>query len=62
MPSTPRTFHTGYPGWVKGAHGAEVGYVIGEPFTSKGTIKFSDNDKAFSRMIMKYWSNFAKHG
>ncbi|XP_043937865.1 carboxylesterase 5A-like [Protopterus annectens] len=53
------------PDFVKSDHGDELGFVFGMPFLT-GEIKLFENsteeEKSFSKMIMKYWSNFAYTG
>ena len=58
------------PDYVQADHGDDIATTLGFPhFTSVVPmpiigvdLKFSDEDKAFSTMVMSYWANFAKTG
>ncbi|XP_050000529.1 acylcarnitine hydrolase-like [Alexandromys fortis] len=49
------------PAYVKADHGDEVPFLLG---SSRWGIKpdFTEEEELLSRRMMKYWTNFAKHG
>ncbi|XP_013394227.1 acetylcholinesterase-like [Lingula anatina] len=54
---------SGSPSWFQRAnHGDDLHFMIGshEPFVSGAT--FTDDEKNLSKMLIQYWSNFAKTG
>ncbi|KAM9292229.1 fatty acyl-CoA hydrolase precursor, medium chain-like [Gastrophryne carolinensis] len=61
----PSIFKGLKPDFVKADHGDEVFFVVGGPFLKAG-IPFSgpdaEEEKSLSKVIMKYWANFACHG
>lgn len=48
--------------WSGASHGDELQFVFGAPFEEALYKKTSDEEKEFSRKVMKYWSNFVKTG
>lgn len=55
-----RSKKSSLPKWMKMAHGDELNYLFGWPLNnSKG---FSEEDKEYSKTLMRYVSNFAKTG
>ncbi|XP_075694385.1 fatty acyl-CoA hydrolase precursor, medium chain-like [Rhinoderma darwinii] len=61
----PSFFKDTKPDFVKADHGDELFFVLGGPFM-KGDVLFSgastEEEKALSKTIMKYWANFARTG
>lgn len=57
---THRSKGNPWPRWTGVMHGDEINYVFGEPLNS--ALGYQDDEKDFSRKIMRYWSNFAKTG
>ncbi|KAM8947595.1 LOW QUALITY PROTEIN: pyrethroid hydrolase Ces2e-like [Pelodytes ibericus] len=61
----PSIFKDIKPDFVKADHGDELLFVMGSPFLT-GLDLFRGNateeEKALSKNIMKYWANFAKNG
>lgn len=49
-----------WPEWMGVLHADEINFVFGEPFNPK--FHYSDQEKKFSKKMMKYWTNFAKTG
>lgn len=49
-----------WPKWTGVMHGDEISYVFGEPLNPN--LHFLEEEKQFSRRIMRYWANFAKTG
>ncbi|XP_038168266.1 acylcarnitine hydrolase-like [Arvicola amphibius] len=49
------------PAYVKADHGDEIPFVLG---SSRWGIKpdFTEEEELLSRTMMKYWTNFARHG
>ncbi|XP_074067386.1 liver carboxylesterase 1-like [Macrotis lagotis] len=47
------------PATVRADHGDDLFFMFGSPFLRDG---FSEDEKQFSRMMMKYWGNFAWNG
>ncbi|XP_013920173.1 PREDICTED: liver carboxylesterase 1 [Thamnophis sirtalis] len=47
------------PDFTKVDHGDEIGFVFGKPFF---TDNATEEDKMLSKVIMKYWANFARSG
>ncbi|XP_025028945.1 fatty acyl-CoA hydrolase precursor, medium chain isoform X2 [Python bivittatus] len=61
----PTAFKDTKPDFVKADHADELGFVFGGPFLRSDSVILSEateNEKQFSRTIMKYWSNFARNG
>ena len=53
--------------WLENSsyHEIELNFVFGAPFTGKTVWyggNFTKDDKEVSKVVMKLWSNFAKHG
>ena len=51
--------------WVVADHGQELYYMLGAPFAdpkSNPEFKSSEGERNFSKMMMAYWTNFAKTG
>jgi carboxylesterase type B len=53
--------------WLENSsyHEIELNFVFGAPFTGKTVWyggNFTHSDKEVSKVVMKLWSNFAKHG
>uniref|UniRef100_A0A182P2K3 Acetylcholinesterase n=2 Tax=Pyretophorus TaxID=44537 RepID=A0A182P2K3_9DIPT len=57
---THRSKGNPWPRWTGVMHGDEINYVFGEPLNP--TLGYTEDEKDFSRKIMRYWSNFAKTG
>ncbi|XP_037925135.1 acetylcholinesterase-like [Hermetia illucens] len=57
---THRSRSNPWPHWTGVMHGDEINYVFGEPLNP--TLGYTEEEKDFSRRIMRYWSNFAKYG
>ncbi|XP_062565163.1 acetylcholinesterase isoform X1 [Armigeres subalbatus] len=57
---THRSKGNPWPRWTGVMHGDEINYVFGEPLNS--ALGYIEEEKGFSRKIMRYWSNFAKTG
>ncbi|XP_058822042.1 acetylcholinesterase isoform X1 [Topomyia yanbarensis] len=57
---THRSKGNPWPRWTGVMHGDEINYVFGEPLNP--ALGYIEEEKGFSRKIMKYWSNFAKTG
>lgn len=55
-----RSKYNPWPSWTGVMHGDEINYVFGEPFNPK--YNYTDDERYFSRRIMRYWTNFAKYG
>lgn len=49
-----------WPRWTGVKHADEIQYVFGQPLNQ--TAEYSEEEKAFSRRIMRYWANFARTG
>ncbi|XP_043840187.1 liver carboxylesterase 1-like [Dromiciops gliroides] len=47
------------PATVKADHGDDIFSVFGSPFLKDGS---PEEEKQISRMVMKYWANFARNG
>ncbi|XP_053111648.1 fatty acyl-CoA hydrolase precursor, medium chain-like [Hemicordylus capensis] len=61
----PTMFKETKPAFVRADHGDEVGFVFGGPFLRSDSIVLSESteeEKQLSRIIMKYWANFARNG
>ncbi|XP_063801699.1 fatty acyl-CoA hydrolase precursor, medium chain-like isoform X2 [Pseudophryne corroboree] len=53
------------PDYVKADHTDELIYVMGGPYLRNGVVfagDATDEEKALSRTIMRYWANFARNG
>ncbi|XP_037037460.1 acetylcholinesterase-like isoform X2 [Bradysia coprophila] len=57
---THRTKSNPWPRWTGVMHGDEINYIFGEPLNPNHS--YTEEEKDFSRKIMRYWSNFAKYG
>lgn len=57
---THRSKGNPWPNWTGVMHGDEINYVFGEPLNPG--LNYTDEEKGFSKKIMKYWTNFAKTG
>jgi len=49
-----------WPEWMGVLHGDEIFFVFGEPFKCRDN--FTDAERALSRQMIAYWTNFAKTG
>ena len=49
-----------WPRWMGVLHGDEIFFVFGEPFRRRDN--FTDDERALSRLVIAYWTNFAKTG
>ncbi|XP_073469294.1 fatty acyl-CoA hydrolase precursor, medium chain-like isoform X1 [Aquarana catesbeiana] len=61
----PSLFDGVRPDFVKADHVDEIVYVFGGPFLRDGVLfagHATDEEKALSRTIMRYWANFARNG
>ncbi|KAM4636009.1 fatty acyl-CoA hydrolase precursor, medium chain-like [Discoglossus pictus] len=61
----PSIYHNSKPDFVKADHADELYFVLGGPFSKSGVIfkgNATDEEKALSRTMMKYWANFARNG
>ncbi|XP_066494105.1 fatty acyl-CoA hydrolase precursor, medium chain-like [Tiliqua scincoides] len=61
----PTTVKDSKPDFVKADHGDEVGFVLGWPFLRNDSPmlgEYTEEEKQLSRVIMKYWANFARNG
>uniref|UniRef100_A0A670YFL8 Carboxylic ester hydrolase n=1 Tax=Pseudonaja textilis TaxID=8673 RepID=A0A670YFL8_PSETE len=47
------------PDFIKVDHGDEIAFVFGKPFFMDNA---TEEDKTLSKVIMKYWANFARSG
>ena len=53
------------PPWVGADHSEEIGLVLGWPFhdiTEYIDITYNEQEAELSKVIMKYWANFARSG
>lgn len=57
---THRSRGNPWPRWTGVMHGDEINYVFGEPLNP--ALNYVQEEKDFSRKIMRYWTNFAKTG
>ena len=48
-----------WPKWLGVLHADEIQFVFGEPLLNAST--FNEEEKVFTRKILKYWSNFARY-
>ncbi|XP_053557320.1 pyrethroid hydrolase Ces2e [Bombina bombina] len=58
-------FKDSKPAFVKADHGDEILSVLGIPFLNEESIfnfPATDEEKTLSRIVMKYWANFARNG
>ncbi len=58
---TPEPLYPGLPPARGAAHGMEIPYVFGH-LEQNPAMKATDEQKALSEMMMKYWTNFVKRG
>jgi acetylcholinesterase len=49
-----------WPDWMGVLHGDEIFFLFGEPFRYRAN--YTDDERALSRQMITYWSNFAKTG
>lgn len=49
-----------WPEWMGVLHADEINFVFGEPLNK--SYGYTEEEKIFSKKMMKYWSNFAKTG
>lgn len=49
-----------WPKWTGVMHADEINYVFGEALNPK--LQYTDEERDFSRRIMRYWTNFARYG
>ena len=49
-----------WPNWTGVLHGDEINFVFGEPLNR--SLDYNDEEKAFAKDVMTFWSNFAKTG
>ena len=57
---TQRSSQNPWPRWMGVMHADEINYVFGEPLdVSK---PYTPDERQLSRVIMQYWTNFAKTG
>jgi acetylcholinesterase len=57
---THRTKTNPWPKWAGVLHGDEINFVFGEPLNPK--FNYPEEEKHFSRRVMRYWANFARNG
>lgn len=64
-----RPVYSPMPDWIGVAHGIEIGFVLGAPFSkipepvlNMMVPKYSEIEKGLSLYIMKLWTDFAKYG
>ncbi|VDK88254.1 unnamed protein product [Litomosoides sigmodontis] len=50
-----------WPEWAGVMHGYEIEFVFGVPIYNT-TASYTDQERAFSEKVMKYWTNFAIYG
>ncbi|KAG5839276.1 hypothetical protein ANANG_G00203320 [Anguilla anguilla] len=61
----PSMYGHSRPDYVKADHFDEVGFVFGAPFWSEEIVMLDNTtweERQLSKIMMKYWSNFAKTG
>lgn len=49
-----------WPPWMGVPHGYEIEFVFGLPLNA--SLNYTDEEKALSRRMMRYWANFARTG
>lgn len=49
-----------WPRWTGVMHGDEINYIFGEALNPN--LDYTEEEKVFSRRMMRYWTNFAKYG
>lgn len=57
---THRSKGNPWPRWTGVMHGDEISYIFGEPL--KPALGYTEDEKEFSRRMMRYWANFARYG
>jgi len=55
---TERFLSNPWPDWMGVLHGDEIFFAFGEPF--KRHDNFTDSERALSKQMITYWTNFAK--
>ena len=60
-------FKNAWPEWMGTKHADEIFFVLGDPFFEdrseiQRNREYTKDEKELSRLMMKYWSNFAKTG
>jgi acetylcholinesterase len=55
-----RSKNNPWPRWTGVMHADEINYVFGEPLNPE--LGYLEEEKEFSRRIMRYWANFARTG
>lgn len=55
-----RTRSNPWPRWTGVMHGDEINYIFGEALNP--AFDYTEEEKLFSRRMMRYWTNFAKYG
>ncbi|XP_075138296.1 fatty acyl-CoA hydrolase precursor, medium chain-like [Leptodactylus fuscus] len=61
----PSMFKDSKPDFVKADHGDELIFLIGGPFLTGDVLfkgSFTDEEEILSKVLMKYWANFARTG
>ncbi|KAM5138778.1 uncharacterized protein ACMZJ9_017288 [Mantella aurantiaca] len=62
----PSLYAESRPSWVKADHTNDLVFVFGGPFLRDGALftphEYPEEDKTLSKIIMKYWANFARTG
>ncbi|KAM3918377.1 fatty acyl-CoA hydrolase precursor, medium chain-like [Leptodactylus fuscus] len=61
----PSMFKDSKPDFVKADHGDELFFLIGGPFLTGDVLftgSFTDEEEILSKVLMKYWANFARTG
>lgn len=49
-----------HPNWVGADHGNDIPYVFGKPFSTP--LGYQAQDRAVSKTLIAYWTNFARNG
>lgn len=57
---THRSHSSPWPRWAGVLHADEINYIFGEALNPD--LKYTDEEKEFSRRMMRYWANFARNG
>jgi acetylcholinesterase len=56
---TQRATNHLWPDWFGVLHADEIQFVFGEPLYPQAN--FTEEEKVFTRKLLKYWSNFARY-